>query len=218
MPDVHDRIAAMSWQSRSTLSLAPKELATLPQAGENLEQLIKFAEAQVVTGPAQSQLKSPTLSLDWGEGFETVWANFERLSATLKTEDPSPHLKSRLDRITKPSSPPNLLYLNRAGGTAGPGTFVDAVFKSVGAENVVTTPGWQSLDTEMLLQLNPDIIVTSFMASNYAGVNDRAIRHSALARRLKAFPQIDIPGAFWPCAGPGLVDAAEKLSTELAKQ
>ncbi len=217
MPDLRDRIGALSWQSRSTLSRAPDTLQDLPQAGENLERLITFSDAKIIVGPGPSQLQSPAVSLTWGENFETVWTNFEALSKTLEARNPSDSLKDRLNKIDRSKTPPKLLYLNRAGGTAGPGTFVNAVFEVVGGENIISTPGWQSPDTESLLQLNPDIIVTSFMASNYKGTNDRAIRHAALAERLEAVPQIDIPGALWPCAGPGLVDAAELLSKELAK-
>lgn len=207
----------MSWQSRSTLSRAPESLAALPQAGENIEQLIAFANAQVIAGPGPSPLKNTAVNLEWGESFETVWSNFSVLSETLRITDPSDDLRQRLEAIPKSPQPRKLLYLNRAGGSAGPGTFVQAVFDAVGAENVITTPGWQSPDTEALLQLKPDVIVTSFMASNYAGVNDRTQRQDALAKWVKDIPHIDIPGSLWPCAGPGLVDAAETLASELRK-
>lgn len=217
MPDLHPRLGALSWQSRSSLSRAPELLADLPQAGEGLEHLMRFSNATLVTGPGPAAFSKPTLHLAWGEDFETVWRNFSTLSQNLNARDPSDDLKSRLQNLPSLPTRPRLLYLDRSGASAGPGTFVDAVFKAVGAENVITTPGWQSPDTETLLQLQPDFIVTSFMDSDYAGVNDTSLRHAALAKYIDAVPQIDISGSLWPCAGPGLVDAAETLSAGLVK-
>jgi len=94
---------------------------------------------------------------------------------------------------------------------------VDAVIKAAGGTNIIETPGWQSPETETLITLQPDIIVTSFTKSNYAGVNDRTLRHAALAEKIKSVPTIHIAGRYWTCAGPGLVDATEHLNLAMAK-
>jgi iron complex transport system substrate-binding protein len=107
--------------------------------------------------------------------------------------------------------------MDRSGATAGPGTFVNAVIEAAGGTNLIQNPGWQSPDTETLIGLQPDIILTSFMGSKYAGVNDRTLQHAALTSKIQSLPRIDIPGKLWPCAGPGLVEAAEKLNHAMAK-
>jgi len=94
---------------------------------------------------------------------------------------------------------------------------VNAVIEAAGGENVIENPGWQSPDTETLIRLQPDIILTSFNGSNYAGVNDRTMRHAALTSKIESLPRIDIPGKLWPCAGPGLVEAAELLGQAMAE-
>lgn len=218
MPELKTRYGAFSWQSDSTLSTLPEPLrGQYPQAGENREQLIRFGPATFVTGPATSPLSNPDIHLNWGEDFETVWENFAALSDGLGVADPSQNYIKRLEALPKLNTSPRILYLNRAGGTAGPNTFVDAVITAAGAKNLITTPSWQSPDTETLLQLDPDVIVTSFIHSDYAGIGDRLVRHEALAKKLADTPHINISGRFWPCAGPGLVDAAEYLSVELQK-
>lgn len=212
IPEIEPRLAALSWQSRSALSVTPQHLRLLPQADTDPERGLLWKHATRISsanGPGDIDLK-------WGENFETVWANFDILSTKLKTPNPSKSLKARLNALPEPSARPRILYLNRSGITAGPGTFVDAVIQAAGAENIIQTPGWQSPDTEVLMQFNPDIIVTSFMNSNYAGVNDRAIRHAALTAKINTVTRIDIPGKFWTCAGPGLVDAAEILSKSIS--
>lgn len=207
-PSLEPRLAALSWQSRSALSVTPIHLRHLPQTDTDLER------AQFWNGATRISSAGGTgdIDLKWGEDFESVWENLKTLSNALNEPNPSTDLQLRLAALSKPTTPPKILYLNRSGATAGPGTFVDAVIQSAGGENIVQTAGWQSPDTERLMQFNPDIILTSFSNSSYSSVNDRSNRHAALSAKISSVPQIEIPGQFWPCAGPGLVDAAEHLS------
>ena len=208
LPEIEPRLAALSWQSRSALSQTPEHLKSLPQADDNPERRLKWSNAvQVSSAGGRGDI-----DLNWGEDFETVWKNLDLLSSRLNTPDPSETFKSRLTLLEKPASPPRILYLDRSGATAGPGTFVHAVIGAAGGRNIIINPGWQSLDTETLMSFEPDIILTSFMDSDYAGANDRTLRHAALASKIESLPRIDIPGRYWPCAGPGLVEAAEHLN------
>jgi iron complex transport system substrate-binding protein len=179
LPEIEPRLAALSWQSRSHLSQTPEHLLDLPQTSDDPERLMKWKGATQITatpGPGQTDLS-------WGEDFETVWRNFAKLSAALGVDDPSEAFKARLRDIEKPVEAPLILYLDRSGATAGPGTFVNAVIEAAGGTNIIENPGWQSPDTETLMRLEPDIILTSFMGSDYVGVNDRAYRHAALAEK-----------------------------------
>lgn len=212
-PELEPRIAALSWQSRSTLSLTPDDLKSLPQADNDIERRLNWSGAvQISSAGGRGDI-----DLDWGEDFETVWRNMATLSSSLDVSNPSAQLKHRLNAIEKPTRTPRILYIDRSGATAGPGTFVHAVIIAAGGKNIIENPGWQSPDTETLVGLYPDIILTSFMNSKYAGVNDRALRHTALAEKIKTLPHIDVPGQYWPCAGPGLVNAAEHLNEAMAK-
>ncbi|GGX72050.1 hypothetical protein GCM10011309_22890 [Litorimonas cladophorae] len=213
IPELEPHLAALSWQSRSSLSRAPKSLQSLPQIDDDAERLHRWQDATIVSSAGTKG----DINLSWGEDFTTVWTNFSILSKSLNVTDPTPHLKAKLEKLPHPSKDLRLLYLDRSGATAGTGTFVDAVFQAAGATNIIQTPGWQSPDTETLLTLHPDVIVTSFMGSNYVGVNDRSVRHAGLARKIDALPRIDLHGGLWPCAGPGLIEATVQLSSELAK-
>lgn len=213
IPELEPRLAALSWQSRSKLSQTPEHLRYLPQAKNDPEASVKWSRAvQVSSAGEQGQI-----NLNWGEDFETVWSNFALLSARLNVQNPSDSLQARLKAIEKPKNRSRILYLDRSGATAGPGTFVDAVISAAGGVNIIENPGWQSPDTETLISLTPDVILTSFMDSDYFGANDRVSRHAALASKIDSLPVIDIPGRYWPCAGPGLVDAAEQLNQALLR-
>jgi len=211
LPEIEPRLAALSWQSRSNLSQTPDHLRGLPQTSDDPERLMKWKGAtQITTTPGTGQI-----DLSWGEDFETVWRNYAKLSTTLGVDNPSEDFKTRLRNVEKPAEPPRILYLDRSGATAGPDTFVNAVIEAAGGVNIIENPGWQSPDTETLIRLEPDIILTSFMGSDYVGVNDRTSRHAALADKISSLPMIDMPGRLWPCAGPGLIEATERLSQEM---
>lgn len=214
MPELEPRLAALSWQSRSALSQTPERLRDLPQTSDDLERALKWGDAMQVSNAGGRG----DIDLSWGEDFETVWSNLAVLAKAFGARDPSFDLKARLEAVQKIETAPRILYLDRSGATAGPGTFVDAVIRAAGGRNIIDNPGWQSPDTERLIRLQPDIILTSFMGSDYAGVTDRTSRHQALASKISNTPRINIPGKFWPCAGPGLVAATEMLSAELAKR
>lgn len=213
LPDIEHRLLALSWQSRSTLSQAPDRLQRLPQADSDPERRLQWRGATLISSAGEGG----DVELQWGEDFDIVWSNLEQLASELDTSSSVETLKGRLLSIQRPPTSPRMLYLDRSGATAGPGTFVDTVINAVGGKNIIDYPGWQSPDTETLMGLRPDIILTSFMDSNYAGINDRTSRHSALSTKLKTTPTIDVPGGFWPCAGPGLVDAAEHISQAMSK-
>ncbi len=212
LPDLEPRLAALSWQSRSSLSRASDTLKALPQADEDLERLHQWKAATLISSAGTKG----DVNLTWGEDFNAVWENFTLLSSALNVTDPSPAFQAQLHNLPKPEQAPRLLYLDRSGATAGTGTFVDAVFRAAGADNIITTAGWHSPDTETLLGLTPDAVVTSFMNSEYVGVNDRSVRHRALAEKIETLPQINIHGGLWPCAGPGLIEATTQLSDALA--
>lgn len=213
IPELKPHLAALSWQSRSSLSRVPKSLQSLPQIDDDAERLYRWQDATIVSSAGTKG----DINLSWGEDFTTVWTNFSILSKSLSVPNPTPQLKAKLEQLPQPSKDFRLLYLDRSGATAGTGTFVNAVFQAAGATNIIQTPGWQSPDTETLLTLHPDAIVTSFMGSDYVGVNDGSVRHAGLARKIDELPQIDLHGGLWPCAGPGLIEATVQLSSELTK-
>jgi iron complex transport system substrate-binding protein len=207
-------VSALSWQSDSDLSRATAAQKALPQISDRAEDIVQRPNSIIVFGPGEgaktAKYAKQSVSLAWGETFETVWENMERLAL-----GSSAGWKTRLETLDKPASKPKILYLSRAGGTAGINTFVDAVITAAGGENVIITQGWFTPDPETLLAQKPDIILTSFYDSDYASVNDSGYRHKAVRDFVSAYPRIDIPGALWPCAGPGLVEAAEQLNAAL---
>lgn len=211
-----DRVGALSWQAGSTLSTAEPSMESLPRLWASQE-LLAGTTMPLVMGPGEPDFgRANTAALTWGEDFDTVSANAAALSTQFGLDIAAFEADmASLSTLDRPTMPPRVLYLSRSGGSAGPGTFVDAVITAAGGVNANQTPGWHTPAVERTLQFNPDLIVTSFFGSNYAGVSDRAVRHSALRHYLSERPRVDIPGKLWPCAGPGLIEATRQLNAAI---
>lgn len=216
-----DNIAALSWQSRDALSLASADERALPQIWDDPEILLAAGLDKVIYGPGEGSRSASFISgsthVKWGESFDAVKDNYARLGTVLGVDNQhlNRDLEQRLAALKKPARKPKILYLNRSGLSAGSGSYVDAVIRAAGGENLITAPGWPSLDPEIILALEPDLILTSYFEDGYESVNARPVRHKALQNFLAAHERLEIPGALWPCAGPHMIDAAEILNAKI---
>ena len=216
----HEKIAALSWQSDDALSLAPLELRNRPKAHDDAERLLSLNPSLVVFGPgegasAKSVLEKAgigTINLDWAETAQGVNKNRMKLAAALG------YVVSENEPVTPIFiNPPNVLYLSRAGGTAGPGTYVNAAIEAAGGINIIKTKGWHTPDPEKLAGLTPDLIVTSFVQQGYESINAGGVRHALIKDKLAEIPHVNVPGALWPCAGPGLAQATQIIARAISE-
>lgn len=226
-----DHAAALSWQSRGALSRTPEHMQVLPQIWDNPETLVNTDADLILLGPGEGASAADLLSktdikthaLIWGEDFKSIMENISLFGDAAKqngrADTLNSDIKARLSalkaRNDKRAYRQKVLYISRSGGSAGPGTFIDEAITAAGGQNIITTPGWHTPDPEFLLSLNPDVILTSFYAQGYESVQAKALRHALTARFIADHPNIDVPGALWPCAGPGLIEAAELIADGL---
>ena len=204
-----ERVGALSWQAGSALSSAPPHTHDLPRLSDDPERRLRFG-GRIVSGPGGSG--AGDVVLEWGEDFDAVRRNIMRVAQA--ADRPGRAALARIDALSALSVPrtaPRILYLTRSGGSAGAGTYVDAAIRMAGGRNAAVGAGWHTPDIETLLLSEPDMVLTSFFGSDYHGVADRSVRHGALRDFIDRHPRIDIPGRLWPCAGPGLVDATQRI-------
>ena len=205
-------IAALSWQSDGPLSRASGNYL---KASSDPEVLVAMQPEVLVLGPGEVVREgllegSEIISLDWVESWEGVIANTNKVPGP----DPGPP-KSELggpgseagDLLSRSS----ILYLSRSGGTAGPGTYVDVAITAAGGRNIVEQSGWFTPDPEWIVAQNPDVVVTSFF-EGYESVNAGGLRNKAVVEFIADRTRVDVPGALWPCAGPGMIDAVELIA------
>lgn len=231
------QIAALSWQSRSGLSLATTAQKNLPQIRDTPE-LIAHSRADIlVFGPGEGRwiqsrgiyklarlTGKPMVFLKWGEDIQTLFENSQKILAHGGNPAIVQNWRIRLtalqNRAKARKIKPKVLYLTRSGGSAGANTFMDALIDLNGAHNAlddIGAQGWVTPDPEQILRLQPDLIITSFFTHGYESTQAIALRHQALRRFIAGHPRLDIDGALWPCAGPYMIIAAEQIATALDK-
>lgn len=214
-----ENIAALSWQHTHAISAAPQNLRTKANAWDDIERLLSLKPDLVVFGPGEGQgaipvLKktgTPYIRLNWAQDFNDVTQNRAMLAKALGREKPIPKITPAKNN----GKPPKVLYLSASAGSAGKGTYVDAVIARAGGENIFTQSGWFTPTLETLLGLKPDLVVTSFLRDGYASVNENAKRHFVVRQLIEKTPHTNVPGKLWPCAGPHLVDASRIVSQAL---
>jgi len=226
-----ERISALSWQSRDALSRAPESLQALPQAWDDTERLLGIGSDFILFDSGEGSSSKAFLAkagiksagLIWGEDFASVHQNMDVLGEALGAQDNARRqvvaLQTRLAHLErhKPAQSPKVLYLARSGGSAGPGTLVDAAIKAAGGENVITEAGWGTPEPEFILSLQPDLIITSYFSGGYESVNATALRNAAVRGFIDRHQTLHIPGDVWPCAGPNLIEAAEMIQAKVLK-
>lgn len=229
-----DEIQAVSWQVDEPVSAAPAWARDYPRAWADAERLYHLSAAQVVFGPGEGSSLGPmlaqagmeTVHLRWGEGFEAVRENLRLLGQAFGREDRAAREIARLDRrlalLTERAQQRSVrwrvFYLPSSGGSAGDSTYVHAAITAAGGENVVAAngaTGWTRSDPEHVLGLSADVVVTSFFENGYEGWLNRARYHAAYRRMLETEARVEIPSGYWPCAGPHLIDAAERIADAL---
>jgi len=216
-----DHISALSWQSRSPLSLANSEQRKLPQLWDEPETLLNTKTDIILFGSGEGQmsgkLDAKTVTLTWGEDFTTLQTNTEAINKALSrpsdiTEGWTQRIEALAQRATKRAAKPKVLYLSRSGGSAGKGTLVDTAITAAGGENATKSSGWFTPDPEEIIAYKPDLIITSYFKNGYESVQSTAMRNKVVQRFIAKHPSVDIDGKLWPCAGPGLISAAELIA------
>ena len=221
-----DHIAALSWQSRSPLSLANAEQRQLPQLWDDPEVLLN-AEADIILfgsgeGKTGAKLEAQSVTLKWGEDFAALQTNAEAINKALSlpsdiSDDWANRIEALSGRATRRSHKPKILYLSRSGGSAGKGTLVDAAITAAGGVNIAQASGWFTPDPEEIITYEPDLIITSYFKNGYESVQSTALKNKVVQRFIAQHPSVHIEGNLWPCAGPGLIEAAELIADAIDK-
>ncbi len=229
-----ETVIALSWQVDAPMSAAPDWARERLRAWPDAERLIALDADLVVFGPGGPGRARPvldtagieTLTLQWGEDFGTIRANAAATGLALdqvrQADNWSRQLDARLAALEARAAlrgwSPSVFYLSVTGGTAGAGTLIDAAIEAAGGRNAASEAGavgWTQSDAEWALRVEPDLVVTSYFTAGYRTANNTGQRHSAFRRLVDTHASIEVPGALWSCAGPGLIEAAEQIADAL---
>ncbi len=220
------RLTALSPQARDPrLSVVAAQdeggAAVLPPAAE----AFVLANAKVVVGMAwdktralalMERLGARIIRLDVPDDFAAIAALLRSFAVALGVPERGESLAADLERrvaalaARQPAQPVRAIYLRPDGGSAGWGTFVDAVLTAAGFENAITAPGWIRLDLETLVMNPPKVIIAAFFDS--PGWSRLFSRHPVFRTLWHEVPVIEVPGALMACGAWPLIIAAERLA------
>jgi iron complex transport system substrate-binding protein len=181
--------------------------------------VILFGSGEGKTG---AKLGAKNVTLEWGEDFAVIQTNAEAINQAISlpsdiSDDWAKRIEVLSQRATQRTTKPNILYLSRSGGSAGKGTLVDAAITSAGGVNIAQTSGWFTPDPEEIISYEPDLIITSYFKNGYESVQSTALKNKVVQRFIAQHPSVHIEGNLWPCAGPGLIEAAELIADAIDK-
>ena len=205
-------LRALSWQSDGPLGSGWRG----PKASADAEVLVAMRPEMLLLGPGETVREemlpgTQVVSLNWVEDVEGIRGNLDLVPGLV----PGPlSITHNLERPRDEPGDKSVLYLSRAGGTAGPGTYVDEAIRLAGGINLVDQPGWFTPDPEWIVAQNPDVVLTSFFDA-YESVNAPTVRNRAVRKWMAGRERIDVPGKLWPCAGPGLGEAVQLIADGL---
>lgn len=229
-----ERVIALSWQVDAPISPAPDWARQLPRAWADAERLIALDPDLAIFGPGGPGRAAPvlsaagieTLTLPWGEDFDALRASARATGEALGREAEAETFIADLDdrlaaleaRADARGWSPSVFYLAVSGGTAGDGTMIDAAIRAAGGRNAAAeagASGWIQADAEWAFRVRPDLVVTSYFHEGYRSAGNIGQRHAAFRRLVERHPSVEVPGALWSCAGPGLIEAAERIADAL---
>jgi iron complex transport system substrate-binding protein len=159
----------------------------------------------------------PVVQIGFPEDLDDVRATVRRVAAALGTprtgEDLIHDMDERIASLGRHPPDTWALYVTPSGVTAGPGTLVDELFRTVGLRNFQTGRGWRPLPLERLAYERPDLI--AYASFGDAAAYNRAwtpARHPVARERMSQVPVVTLDGATTACGGWFVIHALEELA------
>jgi iron complex transport system substrate-binding protein len=223
------QIATVSHQATGPLAYYAEQARGLRRNFADLETLIA-ADADLVIMDegtdtslrrALQRLNISMVMLRMGATFEDVEANIRMVAAALhqsaRGESVIADMRRRRARLEANLPPverrPIALYYRPDGGGAGADTFVDTAMSLGGFRNLQAMSGqvgWRGLNLEDAAMTPPQAYLVSFFDTNRNSLSAGEGRNPVL-RRARA-PVINVPGKYWICASPSIIDASEFMA------
>ncbi len=229
------QVAALSAEADAPYAWTAGRYRQIPRLPRRAEDVLRLRPDLAVTTAGSGDLARllekigvPVLRLGYLEQISDSLAALRRLGERLGRRDQALRLirqtRERLaalaGRAAHEPNRPLALYLTPSGVTTGRGTYVDALMRLAGLENILAQRGirgWYRLRLEDYPRLEDvAIVVESFFAAR-RGYREswRVSGHPLVRRWLVGRRIITVPAQLWGCAGFYAVAVAEHIETAL---
>jgi iron complex transport system substrate-binding protein len=211
-----EKVTALSHLARDpALSFVAHQAAQLPVVRASAEAVLRLHPDLILAAPygAQATLAlleqegANVLRLDLPQDFAGIHRQTHALAATLGVPGRADALLAAMDAslaaLPRPDHPLRALVWEPRGLTAGPGSLMDAVLRSVGLVNV---SDGRHVGLEALLRDPPELLVVP-TTPEFPSLATSLLQHPALAGLSKRA----VPPSLSICAGPFTAHAAALL-------
>lgn len=210
------------------LSAVAGRVGGLPILRQSAEQLVAIRPDLVLGTPAREHGvlvalghdSYRTLDLGSAANFPEIAAEIRRVAAAVghkaRGEQLVRRMAAELERLPRPGRGRVAAYYQRRGFLTGTGTLIDDLMRRVGLVNLAARlgrPVLSGLSLEELVAARPDFLIVDAEAGKDSDQGTEMLHHPALA----GIPRLVLPQAWTVCGGPGYVDAARLLATELQR-
>ncbi|MDB5725949.1 MAG: transporter substrate-binding protein [Novosphingobium sp.] len=228
------QIASVSAEATGPLSQLAAQARGLPINRGSAEELIASRADVLLTSTTVNKQTQDALRKFGVRVFDlpfaNSWAEVEamtrqaaaELGQRVRGEAVIADMRRRLARAA-PKEPrsawPTVVYYRPDMGGAGAGTFVDVSLTAAGWNNLQATwgpPLWSGVPVERVVLTPPDAFAVSYFDTNRNG-GSVLRRNPVLWGSARTRPVLNVPGRFWNCGSPLLVEAVELLAAERAK-
>lgn len=224
-----ERIASVSFLA-ATSPLSPvQELAQdLPTNDSQLEEILlaqpdlilahRYSDPQVLDW--LKRLAIPTVTVDLPASIEEALAQWQRVGAALGAEQKAAAMvaqaRARLAGLAaREEVAPLAAVYGPNGITQGRGSLLDDLLRVVGFRNLAAELALSPLATlplEDLVRARPQVLVLAGDAPRVQTLAGMSLTHPVLRRLGQQATVVELPGRYWSCGGPELIEAVERLS------
>ena len=228
-------VAVSATAADPSQSLFAAEAARYPIHRGSSEELIALRAEVVLTDrwmPLQTaarldrfgvQVISIPLPNTWEEIADTTRAIATALGRPEQGEARVAEMRAQLEALQRQtdhrhSPSPLAIYFLPDGGSAGAGTFIDAVLQAAGVRNLATVvglQGWGSFNLEQLAGIQPDLVVLGFFDQGGDSRRMAFAHHPVFRHLLTGRPVIAVPDRYWMCSGWFLTEASAYIAERL---
>ncbi len=226
-----DQIAALSSEADAPYAWTAGRYRQIPRLPRRAEDILRLRPDLAVTTAGAGDLARllekigvPVVRLGYlaqiTDSLEALRGLGERLgrqeTARQVIRQTRKRLKILAERAAQDMSHPPALYLTPSGVTTGGGTYLDALLRLAGLENVLARrgiQGWYRLRLEDYPRLvDVRVVVESFFMARRGHRESWRVSTHPLARKWRAGRRtVRVPARLWGCAGFYAVAAAEHI-------
>ena len=228
-----DQIVSVSDQATGPLSVYRDRARAFPVNRGSAEEVIASGATLLLHSDAMNKRSADALA---SFGIKTIsvpfansWAEVDAMTRLIaraidreaRGEAVIADMHRRLARL-RPAEPlaqwPTVIYYRPDGGGAGTGTFVDESLRAAGFRNLQAEwgpPLWSGVPVEQIVRQPPDLFAVSYFDTNN-NASSVLRRNPVLWGHARTRPVLNVPGKYWNCGSPLLIDAVELLARERA--